>query len=221
MITNDDTGADPSRFPIYEVFKLASRSEVAATIFLMLILLCLVVTLNAVQESAARMTWAFARDHGLVASRYLSRMHHGLDVPIYALAFNYTVVSIIGVLIVASSAGMSSPRLSRLLLETERESVCVFAIDVFTDIYGSSSLQRNRRNYWSAPTSLLRHSGRAPDLAPVELNIIPTGLETISPTALDRSFGKYDSRGLDVYRHGLLPLAHLFPNNRIEHEYVS
>lgn len=70
-----------------------------------IMLICGSITLIAIQQSASRMTWAFARDKAMHMSGHISRMNAALEVPVYALLFNYAVVILIGILIVASSTG--------------------------------------------------------------------------------------------------------------------
>ncbi|KAJ2982100.1 hypothetical protein NQ176_g1620 [Zarea fungicola] len=78
-------------------------SDAAATVFMGIMLICGSITLIAIQQSASRMTWAFARDKAMHMSGHISRMNAALEVPVYALLFNYAVVILIGILIVASS----------------------------------------------------------------------------------------------------------------------
>lgn len=66
------------------------------------------VALNAVHQTASRMTWSFARDKALFGSRWLGRVHPSLNVPVYALVFNGAVVLLLGIVYVCSTAGMLS-----------------------------------------------------------------------------------------------------------------
>jgi choline transport protein len=60
---------------------------------------------NAMQQTASRMTWALARDDALVFSTQLSKVHRRLNVPVQALVFNGAVVLLIGCLYMASTTG--------------------------------------------------------------------------------------------------------------------
>lgn len=66
------------------------------------------VALNAVHQTASRMTWSFARDKALFGSPWLGRVHPSLNVPVYALVFNGVVVLLLGIVYVCSTAGMLS-----------------------------------------------------------------------------------------------------------------
>jgi choline transport protein len=101
------SNTNSNSFPIYAAFRVATGSEVAATVFLSMILILGTVTLIAVQQTASRMTWAFARDNALFGSHVLGRMNSVLGVPVWALLINYAITVVIGILIVVSSAGKS------------------------------------------------------------------------------------------------------------------
>lgn len=65
-------------------------------------------SLTAGQLTASRLTWAFARDNGLILSRHIGRMHPSLDVPVWAIVFNSTVVFIIGCIYLGSSTAFNA-----------------------------------------------------------------------------------------------------------------
>lgn len=64
------------------------------------------VALNAVHQTASRMTWSLARDDALFGSRWLAIVQPTLNVPIYALVVNGGVVLLIGIVYVCSSTGI-------------------------------------------------------------------------------------------------------------------
>ncbi|OBT56539.1 hypothetical protein VE04_03247 [Pseudogymnoascus sp. 24MN13] len=74
----------PTAVPIYEIWNQATKSETAATIFIVLLLLTGIFALNA------------------------SQMHQGLGVPPYALFFNSFVVFIIGCIYLGSTTAFSA-----------------------------------------------------------------------------------------------------------------
>ncbi|RGP63738.1 choline transport [Fusarium sporotrichioides] len=99
--------ATPTGFPIYALWHQATRSLAGATI-LMLALLCIMVSaLNAVHQTASRLTWSFARDDAILLSKYLKLVHPRLHMPVYALLLNFVFCVIAGALYPASSSGMS------------------------------------------------------------------------------------------------------------------
>ncbi|KAL4902939.1 hypothetical protein BDW74DRAFT_186592 [Aspergillus multicolor] len=115
-----------SGVPIYEIWHQATNSRTAATVFITCILLIALFALNACQEVASRLTWAFARDDALIGSRRLfSRIHGILQVPVWALIANAIVISIVGFVQLGSSTAFNAFVGSGLLLQQ-----CSFAIPV-------------------------------------------------------------------------------------------
>lgn len=64
------------------------------------------VAINAVHQTASRLTWSFARDDALFFSRKISSVHSSLGVPIYALVLNGVLVFLVGIIYVCSSTGI-------------------------------------------------------------------------------------------------------------------
>lgn len=79
--------------------------------------------LNACQEVTARLTWAFARDNALMASKYLGRVDERLQVPAWALLANAFVILVIGCIFLGSTTAFNAFIGSGLLLQQ-----CTFAI---------------------------------------------------------------------------------------------
>lgn len=129
----------PTAVPIYEIWNQATKSETAATVFIVFLLLTGVFALNASQQTASRLTFSFARDDALIFSKYIGRMHQGLGVPPYALFFNAVVVFIIGCIYLGSTTAFSAIIGTGLVLQQ-----LTFAI----------------------PTALLMFRGRAPQYLP-------------------------------------------------------
>lgn len=93
----------------------ATNSPIAGTVFMACLFAVSCVALNAVHQTASRMTWSFARDDALFGSRWLGRVHEGLNVPIYALVANGVIVMLIGIVYACSTTGIQ-PRLLILTL---------------------------------------------------------------------------------------------------------
>lgn len=93
------------RFPIYFLWEKATRSPAAATVFMAALFAVSCVALNAVHQTASRLTWSFARDDALFDSHRLARVSPSLGVPVYALVSNGIVVLLVGIVYVASSTG--------------------------------------------------------------------------------------------------------------------
>jgi len=68
-VTNSDTG-----LPLIDVYYLATGSKAAATVFIVAIAVVIFVALFNVFASVSRLTWAFARDHGLPFSRTFAKV---------------------------------------------------------------------------------------------------------------------------------------------------
>ncbi|EWY81964.1 hypothetical protein FOYG_16169 [Fusarium oxysporum NRRL 32931] len=108
---------DLTGVPIYEIWFQASRSEAAATTFVVLLLFIACFALNACMEVSSRLTWSFARDSALLGSKSLSQIHPRLQVPVWALIANSAVIFIIGCVYLASTTAFNAFIGSGLLLQ--------------------------------------------------------------------------------------------------------
>lgn len=109
--------ADMDRVPIYEIWLQATRSDVAATVFIVMLLLIACFALNACVETSSRLTWAFARDNALLGSPFLGAVHPHWKVPVWALVANSAVIAIIGFVYLGSSTAFHAFIGSGLLLQ--------------------------------------------------------------------------------------------------------
>ncbi|KEF53879.1 uncharacterized protein A1O9_10281 [Exophiala aquamarina CBS 119918] len=64
--------------------------------------------LNAVQETASRLTWSFARDNGLVFSTHLQRIHPRWQVPVWSLFITWGILAIYGCIFLGSSTAFNA-----------------------------------------------------------------------------------------------------------------
>ena len=94
--------------PVYEIWRQATRSDIAATIFLFLLLLAAVFALNATHQTASRLTWSFARDDAIFGSRWLGKINDKQQVPIAALIFNFAIMFIIGCIYLGSTSAFNA-----------------------------------------------------------------------------------------------------------------
>lgn len=109
-------GSEPERHwltilpsvPVYEIWRQATRSDVAATLFIVLLLLAVVFALNATHQTASRLTWSFARDDALFGSRWLGKIDEKQQVPIAALLFNFAIMFIIGCIYLGSTSAFNA-----------------------------------------------------------------------------------------------------------------
>jgi choline transport protein len=126
-ITKEKSLTSHNRFPVFELFRQAMRSDAAAVTIL--IIMCVAAfaavagcqqvryshdvkdertTSNELLQTASRLTWAFARDKGFIGSSRLSRIHPRWDVPIWALCANQVVIFIIGCVYLGSTTAFNA-----------------------------------------------------------------------------------------------------------------
>ncbi|EXJ79521.1 hypothetical protein A1O3_07800 [Capronia epimyces CBS 606.96] len=98
----------PTGQPIYELWYQATGSKAAATVFMFILLIGGFFAMNGCQQTASRLTWAFARDNGLVFSKHLGRVSKRLQVPVWAIIVNGVVVFIMGCIYLGSSTAFNA-----------------------------------------------------------------------------------------------------------------
>ncbi|OOF91563.1 hypothetical protein ASPCADRAFT_9487 [Aspergillus carbonarius ITEM 5010] len=98
----------PTGFPIYFIWEKATRSPTAATVFMAALFAVSFVALNAVHQTASRLTWSFARDDALFLSSRLSIIHPTLGVPVYALLLDGLAVLLVGIVYVCSTTAFNA-----------------------------------------------------------------------------------------------------------------
>ncbi|KAM5356546.1 hypothetical protein ACJ41O_003192 [Fusarium nematophilum] len=98
----------PTGVPILELFDQALNNKAGAIVLCSLIALTGCGCLIASQTWQTRLCWSFARDGGLPGSRYLSRVHPQLRVPIWAHLISCALVSAFGCLYLASHTAFNS-----------------------------------------------------------------------------------------------------------------
>lgn len=99
---------DPFSVPIYEIFRQSTRSDAAATVFLVSLTVMTLVALNGSHQTASRLTWSFARDNAIFGSQWLSKISPNQQVPIAALLFNFAIMFIIGCIYLGSTSAFNS-----------------------------------------------------------------------------------------------------------------
>ncbi|CAF3652126.1 unnamed protein product [Fusarium graminearum] len=103
--------------PIYELWRQATGNNTAATVFDVMLHIITLFAVTAVQQTASRMTWAFARDGGLPGSSYLAVVNSKHQVPVWALVANSVVIFICGCIYLGSGAAFSAVIGSSLVLQ--------------------------------------------------------------------------------------------------------
>ncbi|EGX88941.1 amino acid/polyamine transporter I [Cordyceps militaris CM01] len=94
-----DSGAGP----LLQILINATNSTAGAICLLIFPLVCLAFATISVMTTSSRMIFAFARDGGLPASKFLARVHPQLGLPLNALMLTSVVVVIFGVINIAST----------------------------------------------------------------------------------------------------------------------
>ena len=94
--------------PILEVFNQALRHKAGAIVLEALIIATGLGCLVASHTWQSRLCWSFARDRGLPAHQWLSKVHKGLDVPLNAHFVSCVIVAIMGCLYLASLTAFNS-----------------------------------------------------------------------------------------------------------------
>ncbi|ETI19532.1 hypothetical protein G647_09366 [Cladophialophora carrionii CBS 160.54] len=118
------------------VIKQGFRSTALATVFTIIGIVMTMFILNAIQETASRLAWSFARDHGLLFSSKISSIHPTLQVPVYALFLTYGMLVVCGCIFVASNTAFNALIGSSIVLQE-----ISFLVPVVLLIYRRRSLE--------------------------------------------------------------------------------
>ncbi|AMD21356.1 HER077Cp [Eremothecium sinecaudum] len=102
-IFNSNTGS-----PILDIYSQILQSKVGALILGFLVLLTSFGCIIACHTWQARLCWSFARDNGLPYSRIWAQVNPGLSVPLNAHLISCAVISLLGVLYLASITAFNS-----------------------------------------------------------------------------------------------------------------
>ncbi|KAL2865743.1 GABA permease GabA [Aspergillus lucknowensis] len=94
--------------PLLQIFKNATGSNAGAICLLMFPLVCIVFAATAIMTTSSRMNYAFARDGGLPASPFFSKVHPKLNVPLNGLYLTNALVIIFGCIFLGSSSAFNA-----------------------------------------------------------------------------------------------------------------
>jgi choline transport protein len=89
----------------FEINRQGMRSDAAAVAFLVAGPVLSFFILNAIFQTSSRITWAFARDNGLVFSNLFEKIHPTLEIPVRATILNWAIFVFCGCIFLASSTG--------------------------------------------------------------------------------------------------------------------
>ncbi|CAG7971598.1 unnamed protein product [Penicillium olsonii] len=94
--------------PLLAILKNATQSNAGAICLLIFPLVCVLFAATAIMTTSSRMIYAFARDGGLPASPFFSRVHPKLNVPLNSLYLNLALVTIFGCIFLGSSSAFNA-----------------------------------------------------------------------------------------------------------------
>ncbi|KAJ5624289.1 hypothetical protein N7510_000598 [Penicillium lagena] len=94
--------------PLLAILKHATQSNAGAICLLMFPLICVLFAATTIMTTSSRMIYAFARDGGLPASPFFSKVHPKLKVPMNALYLNLGLVTVFGLIFLGSSSAFNA-----------------------------------------------------------------------------------------------------------------
>ncbi|KAI1088971.1 amino acid transporter [Rostrohypoxylon terebratum] len=103
-VDNIDDVIESSAGPLLQIFMDATKSPAGSVCLLMFPLVCMLFTATTLMTTSSRMSYAFARDHGLPFSHVFARVNPGLDVPLNALLWTAAWVVVFGCIFLGSSS---------------------------------------------------------------------------------------------------------------------
>ena len=96
----------PTGYPIIEVLRNATGSNAATIALMSLLTFNGMIAMFSSFASVSRLTWAFARDHGLPFSEFFGAVHPTLRIPLNALCLVSMVIVLLQLINIASSTAL-------------------------------------------------------------------------------------------------------------------
>ena len=94
--------------PLLAIFYKATGSKAGSICLLLFPLVCLLFATISIMTTSSRMTYAFARDGGLPASRFFAKVHSKHEMPLNALILTTVLVVIFGCIFLGSSSAFNA-----------------------------------------------------------------------------------------------------------------
>ena len=94
--------------PLLQILYNATGSRAGAVCLLIFPLMCQLFATTSIMTTSSRMTWAFARDGGLPASRFFAKVHPKLQLPLNSLYLTVISVVIFGLIFLGSSSAFNA-----------------------------------------------------------------------------------------------------------------
>ncbi|KAJ5886477.1 uncharacterized protein N7473_009151 [Penicillium subrubescens] len=99
---------ESSAGPLLAILKNATQNNAGAICLLIFPLVCMLFATTAIMTTSSRMCYAFARDGGLPFSRFFSKVHPKLKVPLNSLILNLALVIVFGLIFLGSSSAFNA-----------------------------------------------------------------------------------------------------------------
>ncbi|OBT51789.1 hypothetical protein VE04_09993 [Pseudogymnoascus sp. 24MN13] len=94
--------------PMLAILYNATGSKAGSICLLIFPLVCLLFATTSIMTTSSRMTYAFARDGGLPASRFFAKVHPRLDLPLNALYLTTALSLVMGAIFLGSSSAFNA-----------------------------------------------------------------------------------------------------------------
>jgi amino acid transporter len=98
----------PSGQPVPTIIKTAVGSSGGAIALLLPLMVLAILCGTACTTAASRCTWAFARDGGIPGSKWWSRVHPKLDLPLNAMMLSMAIQILLGLIYFGSSTAFNA-----------------------------------------------------------------------------------------------------------------
>ncbi|CAF9938098.1 MAG: hypothetical protein HETSPECPRED_000773 [Heterodermia speciosa] len=105
---NPEDVIESSAGPLLQIFLDATGSRGGSICLLIFPLICLLFATTSIMTTSSRMTYAFARDGGLPASRFFAKVHPSLELPLNSLYLTTALVVIFGCIFLGSSSAFNA-----------------------------------------------------------------------------------------------------------------
>lgn len=97
----------PTYFPYMQIFADSVRNKAGATVMVVVVLLLTWACAVGITTTASRMTWSFARDNGLPASKLLSKVSKRTQVPVVACLVVCAIAAILTLIYIGSTTAFN------------------------------------------------------------------------------------------------------------------
>ena len=108
MVDPQTVLSTPTNMPISELILQATGSRVAATILTLMLAVCFVNGTNGCITSASRLTYAMARDGGIVYPRFFAHISPSLQVPVRTILLCFVFNACFGLLYLGPTVAFSA-----------------------------------------------------------------------------------------------------------------